>query len=365
MSHRSLALALGLAAAVIATSLLVRAARGRASRGRLAEGALGSAAALLALGFLLLVLEIGFARFAVQSDGFGHTLAARSWFARHWGPANSHGFRDAEPAAQGRRLFVVGDSFVAGHGVARRADRFADRLAPHLAPGWSVLNFARNGWDTGQQLAALRAFPLAPDALVWSYYVNDIAGAAARHGRSLAAAPHEPPALLGRIVGASHLVNFVYWRGYRLANGRLAAERWRAQRGGYADERVWRTHRAELEAAIAFARERGAPLLAVIFPHLRDAEGSRAVTQRVAEVFREGGARVLDLTDLVAAADSRRLVVNAVDAHPNEHLHAEVAARLLPLLAAGGIAQPAVAGAPPAAVCSAPCPPGAEGFASR
>ena len=347
MSQRILALCLAFAALPLAAVWLVGAARRPGPRGALAELALGLGAAGLALAALLLVLEVGFARFAVQSDGLGHTLAARAWFARHWGPANRYGFRDAEPAATGRRLFVVGDSFVAGHGVARRADRFSDRLASHLAPGWSVLSFARNGWDTGQALAALHAFPIAPDALLWSYYVNDVAGAAARHGRSLDATPPAPPAALRAVVERSHLANFAYWRAWRLANGALAEARWRQQRDSYTDPAVWSDHRRELEAVVTFARERALPLLVVVFPHLNDAAGSRHATRRVAGTFRAAGVRVLDLTDHVAAAPPERFTVNAVDAHPNERLHGEVAERLLPLLAAEGLLAPAVAAAPP------------------
>ena len=90
-----------------------------------------------------------------ESDGFGHTRSARRWFAAHWHPVNALGYRDAEPAPGGspdpRRLFVAGDSFVAGHGIERVEDRFADRLGAALAARderWALSVVARNGWST-------------------------------------------------------------------------------------------------------------------------------------------------------------------------------------------------------------------------
>jgi hypothetical protein len=344
VSLRSLVLVLGFTALPLLALGLARAARpveGRARR----EGLLAGGMAGLSLLALLLVLEVGFQHLVVYSDGFGQTLAARAWFRRYWGPPNAHGFRDGPVAPEGRHLFVVGDSFVAGHGVADRAARFPDRLASHLVPGWSVVNFARNGWGTGQQLEALRTFPVEPDALVWSHYVNDIEGAAARQGRGAPPARLTAPRGLAWLVDRSYLANFVYWRVFRVTHGALGARRWARQREAYRDGEVWRAHRRELAATVAFARERDLPMVAVVFPMLVDVEGSRVATRRVAGFFRERGVPVVEVEEVVGSGPPSAWTVNAMDAHPNERLHAEVAARLLPHLAQAGIARVGVAAA--------------------
>lgn len=345
MSLRSLLLAAGFAAIPLGALALARAARraeGRPSR----DAWLGGGMAGLSLLAMLLVLEVAFQHLVVYSDGFGQTLAARSWFEQHWGPANRHGFRDGPIAPQDRHLFVVGDSFVAGHGVAERAARFSDRLAAHLAPGWSVVNFARNGWHTGQQLEALRTFPVEPDALVWSHYVNDIEGAAARQGRGAPPARLTAPRGLAWLVDRSHLANFVYWRVFRITHGALGARRWARQREAYRDREIWGAHQRELDAAVAFARERDLPMVAVVFPMLVDVEGSRVATHRVAGFFRRRGVPVVEVEEVVGGDPPSAWTVNARDAHPNARLHAEVAARLLPHLAEAGIARLDVAAAP-------------------
>ena len=90
------------------------------------------AASSMALCFFL--LEFSFSYLIVQSDGYRHTLSSELWFRRYWHPINNEGYRDYQTKhLDGRSvLFVVGDSFVAGHGVKRIVDRFPNRLAEML-----------------------------------------------------------------------------------------------------------------------------------------------------------------------------------------------------------------------------------------
>ena len=84
--------------------------------------------------------------FAVSSDAFGHTLASRQWFAKYWKPINSFGYRDIEHDLKNlggkKLLFVVGDSFVAGHGITNPRDRFSDVLGAQLEENWEVFKIS-------------------------------------------------------------------------------------------------------------------------------------------------------------------------------------------------------------------------------
>src|ERR1044071_207217 len=90
--------------------------------------------------YLLVILEVGFGLFFIQSDNFDYTLASQLWRARYWHPINSLGYRDIEhPPAEFRSrkaVFVVGDSFVAGLGAANPARRFPDVLQKLLGTRW-------------------------------------------------------------------------------------------------------------------------------------------------------------------------------------------------------------------------------------
>ncbi len=297
----------------------------------------------------LLGAELGLRLFYARSDGFAQTRSAQRWFARHWGPLNRFGYRDPEydleRLASTRRLFVLGDSFAAGHGIEDRADRFADRLAARLGPGWSLVVMADLGWQTGDELEALRRFPLRPSLLVLAYTPNDIEDAAARVGLRFDFELGRAPPGLAWLVEGSDLANLAWWRWVRFGQRPKLERYWSFVREASGNPRVWEIHAAEILALAKAAREPSAPLLAVIFPNLLDLEGSRPLTARVADLLRGAGASVLDLGEELGGRDPRGLIVNPLDPHPSAALHAEVAELLYARIAAG-IGTPAAAGIP-------------------
>jgi len=285
----------------------------------------------------LLLLEVGMTLFFAQSDGFNLTLSSRNWFARYWQPINSLGYRDVEPRAPrpGEKfVLVVGDSFVAGHGVNRAEDRFADVLERSLGPGWRVGNAARIGWDTMDEDRALRGYPVVPNLVVLAYFVNDIYGAAAiRHFplKFPVRFPHFPP--LKYVVDHFALANFVYWRLARMGNMEGAARLfWDRLRQAYADPGVWAEHASELDSIVSWCRERHIPLIALIIPHLADVAGTAPMTAKVAAYFRSQGVPTLDLTGRLLGRKPSDMMVNSVDSHANVALNAEMAGWLRPMV---------------------------------
>ena len=279
----------------------------------------------------LIVLEGCFRGFVVSSDGFAHTLASRRWFAKYWKPINSFGYRDIEHDLNhldGKKLlFVAGDSFVAGHGIDNHRDRFSDVLGAGLEKDWEVFNIAKNGWNTRDEFIAIHDFPVRPDFLVLSYTVNDIEGAATSVWRqrrpTLVVQPHQ---LIRPIVKRSHLLNFVYWRGYRFQNSRQMASTYHAYLArAYDDEKVWSQHERDLHRVVDWTEEHGVRLVTVVFPDLANLDWSRPFTQKMVRLLRSRRVPVVDLSEKLSGRDPRELVVNNFDAHPSVRLHAEVA----------------------------------------
>src|SRR5467141_2375075 len=85
--------------------------------------------------YLFLALEVLFSSVAV-SDTFSFTLASQLWMEKYWHPINSFGYRDLEhdPSEFENKevVLVVGDSFVAGHGIAHIEERFSNILQKNL-----------------------------------------------------------------------------------------------------------------------------------------------------------------------------------------------------------------------------------------
>lgn len=287
--------------------------------------------ALVAL--VLLAAESAFATVA-RSHAVGYTLASRLWFARHWNPpGNAQGFRDVEHAEDGRpHLFVLGDSFVAGVGIADVSERFSDRLRERVGERYQVHNLGYNGADTRYELELLQSYPFKPALLVLSYYINDISNAAGALGHSVP--PFRPyanlPWPIAWVVARSYLLDFLYWL---RPQSDLASEARFLERC-FTWPEVVAQHQADLQKIVDWARAHDCALIAVVFPSLPQLESSGPWIAPALATFAQNGVPIVDVAPLVRelAADER--VVNANDSHPSSRVHALVAEALAARVAA-------------------------------
>ena len=268
----------------------------------------------------------------IQSDGFIETLSGQAWMEKYFHPINSLGFRDIEhddPKETGRRLvLVVGDSFVAGHGIRNYRDRFANVLGKSLGSEWDVAIAAQGGYNTAQEAVVLGRYPFTPKVIVLSYFINDIDGAVAESGRRLDIRPNPPAPWARRFIDRSFLINALYWRWVR---GQASMQRtyWDLVTYGFTDPSVWQLHTRQLQTIVDYARARDIALIAVVFPHLVLMEESAPFTGKVRDYLTAQGVPVVDMYPQLHGRSWRSLVVNPLDTHPNEQVNTETASLLL------------------------------------
>lgn len=341
-------------------------------------------AVAVGLGLALLVLEAGLRLAGYRFDvGRRRTRVVRASPVPHLGyelipgaeghawltpvRINSLGLRGPEPAPPGarRRVAILGDSVGFGLFVAEE-QALAAQLQGRLGAGVEVLNFSVTGYDTVQQLAQLEAkvLPLAPDALVLAYCLNDV-GIGDEHmgARDLADRLHnlgprwsrahhflvhtlEVAAIVGNFLYVNQADRFAdRYRAWidpvDLADPALAP--WlsaaRTRHPVIADwytqaPRLGRLRRCFRELAAA-AEAAGVPLLVAVFPLLEvDGEGGypyAAVHRLVAAEAARAGLEVADLTGPFLAAGMAGLRAYPVDTiHPGPAGHAAAAAALAP-----------------------------------
>lgn len=280
----------------------------------------------------VLLLEIAFT-FVARSHGVGYTLAGRVWHERHWSPINALGYRDAAgtPAPGQRVVWLLGDSFTSGHGLADVAQRFGDQLAA-LRPDLHVVNLGQSGADTAEELRRLRAYPGRPDLLVLQHFVNDFDGAAERVGRAIPSfAPYQDlqSTRLRFLVRGSYLANFLYWQ---FAHGDAEAYE-RFARSAIADEAVARLHETDLAAVHEWAVAHDVPLYVLLVPRLEDPERSRPADERVRRFFADRGVPTIDAARCLADLPVAARVVNAHDAHASALANERIARELAHTLA--------------------------------
>ncbi|MEZ6017839.1 MAG: SGNH/GDSL hydrolase family protein [Planctomycetota bacterium] len=320
--------------AVLTVAWLVVLRRWRRGGRRAALWGLGASCVAL---YAVVLLEIVFGHFVVKSDGYGITRAGYRWFQTYWRPINSLGYRDVEPVApaEGQKvLLVVGDSLMAGHGIARLEDRFASLLARGLGSDWSVPVAAMCGWNTGDEIEALEQWPHRFDRLLVTYTLTDIETAALDLGRTRPdPAIEPPPALVRSIVAHSFFFNWVYWRYVRQDFGTRYPDFLEAM---YQDPAVWAAHEARLGALVDLARSRGADVRFVLWPDMPRLDECAGPFAQVAQFLGARQVPVLDLTAQFRGRDPAALTVNELDEHPNEGVQAEIAAVVADWLQQGG-----------------------------
>ncbi len=281
---------------------------------------------LCMLGAFGLIGESYYRFICVQTDSFGLSLPAQRWFAIYT-RLNSLGCRDREwtlgeqPGV--RRIAFVGDSFTYGWGIERPDNRFPDRIQAMFdrrSPGTvEVMNVAKPGWCTGQEIQPIRDMiaVYGVDEVVLCYVANDIERLLPRTGDFN---PIVPPQPRWFNPDSSCLLYHLYYRIFVPRADTVAGYHdWLA--AGFADRSIWRAHQDELREIIGECRQNGVTLRVVLLPLTRtrgDAFHSQNIHAQLRTFFEDEGTQVLDLQPAIAGREATELFVNKLDSHPNE-----------------------------------------------
>ena len=285
--------------------------------------------------YTLLIIELAFSVFVLESHGLGYvSLASQRWAAKYWFPTiNSYGYRDYEPVWSDHALFVIGSSFAAGGGIEHLEDRMSAVLGRKLGPHWTVATLAGPGWPTGTKYDHLLAFPKTPDVLLVSDFAYDIDNAAAKHGLKRPEVAIGPHGFFKPLVDRSSLVNWIYWR---YAKEGAPGEYWAYLQRAFADPQIFADYLEGLGKFMDYARKNGARLYFVIWPFATYLDDN-TITPKVSAALKERGANVIDLTPHLKNRPLRDLVVNSSDSHPNARIHAEMAEAIFQRLSKDGL----------------------------
>ncbi|MEO5336022.1 MAG: SGNH/GDSL hydrolase family protein [Magnetospirillum sp. WYHS-4] len=266
---------------------------------------------------------------------------------------NGSGFRGpsfAQTKREGvRRVVIVGDSFTFGQGV-KDNDVFAVRLERRLNegkgdPSWEVVNLGVGGYNTRQEIALLRnvGLPLAPDAVILGYNVNDaeppifefdVAKRKMTRRKDAPVSnrdePRPPDAFPYNLRVAQVLWRIASIRRTQARTLEYYASLYREDAEGWKDTQTSLAEFGEL------CRDGRFTCLAVIFPLLTDLDERYPfghIHARVGGILSGAGIPVIDLLPLMSGRAPSDLWVHPTDQHPNEAVHALVAEELFQRLA--------------------------------
>jgi hypothetical protein len=295
---------------------------------------------------LAIVLGEGLGRakacFAPATQGYP-TYSAALWGRRHV-RLNRAGFRDGEHSVARhpgtRRLLLVGDSYAFGTGINRVEDRFGDQLGVRLSQvtlqPWEVINASHPDRHTLEEIAILDSvLPFHPDVILLLYVFNDIDYL---HAVTKRTGPVEAARTVIQrlhpvriLFKNSYLFQEMYVRFRLLFNAaRYENEVGKAERDPYADTALVRRHLADLARFVAKGVDVDAVVGIVPFEH--SVVSSSGVRQRYESFVNRALAQGLPIWRVDSAFSGHglsRLVVNRLDAHPNELANQLAAAEVL------------------------------------
>jgi lysophospholipase L1-like esterase len=280
------------------------------------------------LASLLLLLELIFTLYP-ESHFVGYTYASQNWMGWYW-HKNELGYRDSPfklKDSTKTRVFFLGDSYTAGHGIKNPSYRFADILAQQLGPKFTCYNLGQNGADTRDEFIRLKAYPLKPDVLVWQYYGNDIEPVA----RTFKTFPSfnlyaDLPSLGRHLVEGSYLLNYLYWR---VPHGELQPYL-DTLKASYRDSTILNTHSLEFQKIKHWCDSLDVKLLCVHVPFMHDLSESTKLQAELQARIRGLGIKLIDLAPSLQDLSVQERVVNRYDAHASKAVQRIIAERLLP-----------------------------------
>lgn len=292
-------------------------------------------------------MEYYFYHYVNMSDGFGFTLSASNWRNRFGSvPKNSWGMRDVEHTAGSvatkNKLYVVGDSFTAGHGIDNHSDRYANIVASELGSDWEMILIAKGGWATRRQLnefAEVQTTICDPesnssDIVIWQYYLNDIEDAGITAGIEKPSIHLTAPRLLRPLVDHYHVANFAYWSTFRRFSTReLMGSYLKFITDCFDDSMAWNLHQRELREIVELAEQRSPQqqrrMIVVVYPNLMDISGTRGMSDRVVEYFQSYNITVINMAEILNGRLVEEITVNPFDGHANEAVNRLLAEKLL------------------------------------
>lgn len=273
-----------------------------------------------------------------QSDSLGFLNVTQRWYQRHV-VYNNYQFRDRNfnqaktPGVV--RIGVMGDSLTFGYGIKNVNNRFSDILQKELTDrGYKVevYNFGVPGMDTWNEIDQYhqKEAQFHPDILLWQYFLNDAEPPKSKGTEVLANANKDISPMVNFFSQHSFFFDYVYWRlSAKYATTFTQLKNVDLQQ--YQIPSVYAYHKKHIDDFMQELKTSDTKTVVLVFPFLNLFPNYPAadIHKRMDTLFASDGANaVVDLLPYLKGKQSKDLVVNRYDTHPNEYVHALAADKL-------------------------------------
>jgi hypothetical protein len=279
---------------------------------------------LLALFSFLLIGVLAEVRFIFFAHSFGHgqSYASAQWFIKYWKPINTLGYRDLEVnQAQDSKndLVIIGDSFIAGHGINYPKQRFSDILRSKKTE-LKVYNAGLMGTNTIDELHAIKAFPIKPEYIICSYYENDSEYLSDELNLEEILPHNKLISPVKFLVQESYLFNYTYWEVF--ATKAIIKNLEKANIDfyqPYRDTILFNKHCEDLSEIFDYCKSINTKLYFLVFPSM-DSNMEYTVPLVVDPIIKyleSNEIETINVYELVKHLPLRKRIVNLNDEHPS------------------------------------------------
>jgi len=292
------------------------------------------------------------------SSGGANSLSAKNWFNNYW-KENSLGFRDLPPMEHYNKklksLFIVGDSYVAGHGIKNPAGRFSDILKEVFEGQLNVFNLGVCGADTQEEYANLINFPISPEMIILVHTPNDIEKVLSKQEiAKILNIENETPDVQNHedytnfLVDNSFILNFIAlnYRQYIVNSiSRKARKKYKSFEGFlsseeakrhtisyYSNESLMNMHLSHLDLFVKYVEDNNIQLLVLLFPKLSENNietSNKYVNLPINKYLENKNIATMNLYSMISAVDEADRIINRYDYHPNENINQVIAQYLI------------------------------------
>lgn len=307
--------------------------------------AIAATVTILAIVLVFTAFEAYFRYVYDVSDGLGFLKVNGKWHQRHI-IYNNYAFRDRDFEIAKKegvvRIGVLGDSITVGGGIEDVDDRFTNILEKKLVDARykvEVYNFGKLGYDTEEEIGEYQKIKhLAPDIIVWQYFLNDIQPYGKSTGTPIISVASQQGKIAKILSQQSFFFDFLYWRFSQRYSQTFETLK-NADLAQYQNRQVLEKHKQDIAGFIKDLKENNQKVIVIIFPFVHLIGPNYPAVQahqQINEIFKENEVIVIDLLEVLKTYDPKTLIASRFDPHPNEFVHTLAAERLyqqiLPLL---------------------------------
>ncbi len=187
-----------------------------------------------------------------------------------------------------------------------------------LGAGYDVNVIAESGWDSDVEMYELDQYPLRPNIVILSYYLNDIdylmADPSLDPNNNFTFPQNEQ---IAAFIRDFFLPNYIYYNLLQFTSPARTTSFAYDLIGAHLDDTLWNEQVPRLYEMVAWSRDHNARLIVLVWPNLAEVDASTPATARVSDFFRGHNVQVVDMTDSLRGKSVGEITVNRFDSHPS------------------------------------------------